>query len=86
EGMKIYGNAANKSAVISFLVRDINSYDMGLLLDKLGFAVRTGHHCAEPLMTRFGVTGMVRASLAVYNTPLEVQQFVEAVQRVSNMF
>lgn len=86
DGMRIFGTAEGKGPVISFLVRDINSYDMGLLLDKLGFAVRTGHHCAQPLMEHYGVTGMVRASFAVYNTEEEVHRFVEAVQRVSAMF
>ena len=86
DGMHIYGTAENKGAVISFLVNDINSYDMGLLLDKLGFAVRTGHHCAQPLMARYGVTGMVRASFSFYNTHDEIARFVEAVKRVSSMF
>ena len=86
DGMRIFGNAADKDAVISFLVRDINSYDMGLLLDRLGIAVRTGHHCAQPLMARYGVQGMVRASFAVYNTLDEVGQFVAAVKRVVSMF
>jgi len=86
DGMRIFGNAADKGAVISFLVRDINSYDMGLLLDRLGIAVRTGHHCAQPLMARYGVQGMVRASFAVYNTLDEVSKFVAAVKRVASMF
>jgi len=86
DGTRIYGTAPDKGAVVSFLVRDINSYDMGLLLDKLGIAVRTGHHCAQPLMDRYGVTGMVRASLAVYNTLDEVEAFLAAVRRVAAMF
>jgi cysteine desulfurase/selenocysteine lyase len=86
DGTRIYGTARDKGAVVSFLVRDINSYDVGLLLDKLGFAVRTGHHCAQPLMARYGVTGMVRASLAFYNTLDEVNAFVAAVRRVASMF
>ena len=86
EGMRIFGTAEEKGAVISFLVRDINSYDMGLLLDRLGIAVRTGHHCAQPLMARYGVQGMVRASFAVYNTLDEVSRFVAAVKRVASMF
>lgn len=86
DGTRIFGTAPEKGAVVSFLVRDINSYDMGLLLDKLGFAVRTGHHCAQPLMERYGVTGMVRASLAFYNTIDEVNAFVAAVRRVASMF
>lgn len=86
DGMRIFGNAQDKGAVISFLVRDINSYDMGLLLDRMGIAVRTGHHCAQPLMARYGVQGMVRASFAVYNTLDEVSQFVAAVKRAAAMF
>ena len=85
-GMKIFGTAENKSAVISFLVNNINSYDMGTILDKLGIAVRTGHHCAEPLMHRLGIDGTVRASFGVYNTIDEVHQFVAAVERVARMF
>lgn len=85
DGMRIYGEAPGKSAVVSFLVGGHNSYDMGVLLDKLGFAVRTGHHCAQPLMARYGVDGMVRASFGVYNTLDEVQRFVEAVRRVATL-
>lgn len=77
EGMRIFGTSATKEGVISFLVGDINSYDMGLLLDKLGIAVRTGHHCAQPLMKRLGVTGTVRASFALYNTLEEVNAFTQ---------
>ena len=86
EGMRIFGTSENKHSVISFLVNDINSYDMGLLLDKLGVAVRTGHHCAQPLMKRLGVTGTVRASFALYNTLEEVTRFTQAVARVAKMF
>ena len=86
DGIRIFGTAPDKSAVISFLVRDISSYDMGLLLDKLGVAVRTGHHCAQPLMDRYGVTGTVRASFALYNTLDEVNRFVAAVRRVAEIF
>lgn len=84
--MKIYGEASEKSGVVSFLVGNIHHYDMGLLLDQLGVAVRTGHHCAQPLMTHFGVEGMVRASFGVYNTEDEVDRFVEAVGKVAKMF
>ncbi|MBP5560246.1 MAG: cysteine desulfurase [Muribaculaceae bacterium] len=83
EGMRIFGNTPDKGAVVSFLVGNHNSYDMGVLLDKLGFAVRTGHHCAQPLMARYNVDGMVRASFGVYNTLDEVHRFVEAVRRVA---
>ena len=86
EGMHIFGTSDNKEGVISFLVGDINSYDMGVLLDKLGIAVRTGHHCAQPLMKRLGVTGTVRASFALYNTLEEVTAFTQAVARVAKMF
>ncbi len=80
-GMKIYGEAPEKSAVISFLVDDIHPYDMGMLLDKLGVAVRTGHHCAQPLMERLGIPGTVRASFAAYNTEAEVDAFIDALNR-----
>lgn len=85
-GMKIYGTAPGKSAVISFLINNIHHYDMGMLLDKLGVAVRTGHHCAQPLMTALGIDGTVRASFAVYNTEEEVDKFVAAVRRIAGMF
>ncbi len=84
-GMKIFGNAPHKSAVISFLVGDIHHYDMGMLIDKLGIAVRTGHHCAQPLMQRLGISGTVRASFAAYNTMQEVDVFIAALQRVVAM-
>lgn len=85
EGMKIYGTAQHKTPVISFLVDNIHHYDMGMLLDKLGVAVRTGHHCAQPLMHALGIEGTVRASFAVYNTKQEIDTFIAAVERVSNM-
>lgn len=86
EGIRFYGTADHKGAVISFLVRDIHHYDMGMLLDKLGIAVRTGHHCAQPLMQNYGIEGTVRASFSFYNTKEEIDLFVKAVERVSNMF
>jgi len=86
EGLRIYGTAGNKSGVISFLVGDIHHYDMGMLLDKLGIAVRTGHHCAQPLMKRLGIEGTVRASFSFYNTREEIDTFVAAVKRVASMF
>ena len=82
EGLKIYGTAPDKSAVISFNVGDIHNYDLGLLLDRMGVAVRTGHHCAQPLMERLGVPGTVRASFAVYNTREEADAFLTALDRV----
>lgn len=85
-GIRIFGTSEEKSAVISFLVGDIHHFDMGLLLDKLGIAVRTGHHCAQPLMTALGIEGTVRASFAIYNTEEEVDAFVCAVKRVAKMF
>jgi cysteine desulfurase/selenocysteine lyase len=95
EGIRLFGpdlatiDAAKcsvKDAVVSFLVGDIHHLDMGTLLDRLGIAVRTGHHCAHPLMTRLGVTGTVRASFALYNTKQEIDALVEGIQRVSRMF
>ena len=86
DGMRIFGNSAGKSAVISFLIGNINSYDIGVLLDKMGVAVRTGHHCAQPLMTHLGVQGTVRASFAVYNTLQEVDRVVDALKTAASMF
>lgn len=86
DGMRIFGQAAHKDAVISFLVGDIHPMDMGTLLDRLGIAVRTGHHCAEPLMNRLGILGMVRASFALYNTKEEIDVLVEGIKRVAKMF
>lgn len=82
-GMRIFGTAPGKSAIISFLIGNAHHYDTGMLLDKLGVAVRTGHHCAQPLMTAFGIEGTVRASFAVYNTREEVDAFIAALHRVS---
>ncbi|MCH5219928.1 MAG: cysteine desulfurase [Muribaculaceae bacterium] len=84
-GVRIFGEAAHKSAVISFLIGDAHPYDTGLLLDKLGIAVRTGHHCAQPLMEALGIEGTVRASFAVYNTRDEVDRFILALQRIAPM-
>ncbi|MBB4035169.1 cysteine desulfurase/selenocysteine lyase [Dysgonomonas hofstadii] len=86
EDVRIFGTSDNKSSVISFLIGDIHHYDMGMLLDKMGIAVRTGHHCAQPLMEVLGVEGTVRASLAFYNTGEEIDRFIESVKRVVNMF
>ncbi len=86
EGLRILGTAAHKGAVISFLVGNIHHYDMGMLLDKLGIAVRTGHHCAQPLMKRLGVEGTVRASFSFYNTKEEIDTLVAAVKRIAKMF
>ena len=85
-GMRIFGQAEQKSGVISFLVGNIHHFDMGTLLDRLGIAVRTGHHCAEPLMHRLGIEGTVRASFGLYNTREEVDALVAGITRVSRMF
>ncbi len=86
EGVRIYGTADKKSSVVSFLVGDIHHYDMGMLLDKMGIAVRTGHHCAQPLMDVLGIEGTVRVSLAFYNTKGEIDSFIAGVKRVVAMF
>ena len=88
DGMKIYGpqDASQKDAVVSFNVGDIHHLDMGTLLDRLGIAVRTGHHCAQPLMDRLGISGTVRASFALYNTKEEIDTLVAGIRRVAQMF
>ena len=85
-GMRIFGEAEHKGGVISFLVGNIHHFDMGTLLDRLGIAVRTGHHCAQPLMQRLGIEGTVRASFAMYNTKSEIDTLVAGIERVSKMF
>lgn len=85
DGMRIFGTAPGKSAVISFLIGHAHHYDTGMLLDKLGIAVRTGHHCAQPLMSALGIEGTVRASFAVYNTRAEVDTFIAALRRIAPM-
>ena len=86
EGIRIFGEAEHKSSVISFLVGDIHHLDMGTLLDRLGIAVRTGHHCAQPLMIRLGIEGTVRASFGLYNTKEEIDILAAGIERVSRMF
>lgn len=86
DNLKIYGTAKNKSSVISFVVDGVHPYDMGVLLDMQGIAVRTGHHCAEPLMRRLGIESTVRASFALYNTKDEVDVLVKGIERVVKMF
>ena len=86
EGMRLFGTSDHKDAVASFLVRDIHHLDMGTLLDRLGIAVRTGHHCAQPLMDRLGIQGTVRASFALYNTKEEIDVLANGIARVSQMF
>ena len=85
-GMRIFGESGQKGSVISFLVGNIHHFDLGTLLDRLGIAVRTGHHCAQPLMTRLGIEGTVRASFGLYNTKEEVDTLVAGIERVRKMF
>ena len=86
DNIRLFGTSEHKDAVVSFLVGDIHHLDMGTLLDRLGIAVRTGHHCAEPLMIRYGIQGTVRASFALYNTKEEIDALVAGIRRVSQMF
>ncbi len=86
EGMRIIGTATNKASVISFLVKEIHPFDMGTMLDKMGLAVRTGHHCAEPIMDFYGIPGTLRASLAVYNTIEEIDRLTEGISKVAKLF
>lgn len=84
-GVRLYGTAEEKTSVLSFLVGNAHPYDVGVLLDQMGIAVRTGHHCTQPVMDRYGIPGTVRASFAVYNTRDEVDTFVSALKRVVTM-
>lgn len=86
DGIRLFGTTAGKAPVLSFLYRNVHPYDIGMLLDKLGIAVRTGHHCAQPLMDRLGIPGTVRAAFAAYNTRQECDMFVDALRRVTSMF
>ncbi|MGB2402086.1 MAG: aminotransferase class V-fold PLP-dependent enzyme [Akkermansiaceae bacterium] len=85
KGIQLYGTAPQKAGVVSFRIEGIHHYDLGTLLDQMGVAVRTGHHCCQPLMSRYGITGTVRASFAVYNTDQEVDAFIEAVHKSARM-
>lgn len=85
-GMRIFGESSKRGSVISFLVGDIHHFDMGTLLDRLGIAVRTGHHCAQPLMQRLGIEGTVRASFGLYNTKEEIDSLIAGINRVRQMF
>ena len=85
DGIRIFGQAKNKASVLSFLMGDIHPYDAGTILDKLGVAVRTGHHCAMPLMEWFNIPGTIRASFALYNTREEADVFIEAVKKAKSM-
>src|SRR5690606_18050620 len=84
-GIRIIGTAADKSSVLSFLVDGTHPYDVGVILDKLGVAVRTGHHCTQPLMDRYGIPGTVRASIALYNTQEDIDTLVAGVQKAAAM-
>lgn len=85
-GLQIYGTATHKTGVLSFMIGDIHPYDAGTIIDKFGIAVRTGHHCAQPVMDSFGIPGTIRASLAIYNTKEEIDLLVEAIHQVKKMF
>ena len=85
EGIRFIGEAERRSGLVSFIIDGVHPYDLGTIIDKMGVAVRTGHHCAEPVMTRFGIPGTVRASFALYNTIEEVDVFVNAVKRTVMM-
>ncbi|MBR7114612.1 MAG: cysteine desulfurase [Alistipes sp.] len=85
EGLRIYGQTADKCSIISFNVEGVHHYDLGMILDKLGIAIRTGQHCAEPVMTHYGITGMCRASIAMYNTREEMDALVRGVERAARM-
>lgn len=86
EGMTVYGKAKNKAGILSFLLDGVHHYDTGMILDKMGIAIRTGHLCAEPLMTHLGITGLVRASFGLYNTKEEVEVLFEGIRKVQQMF
>lgn len=85
DGLKIYGTSSKKTAVISFNIEGIHPYDIGTIIDKLGIAVRTGHHCAQPIMDFYDIPGTIRASFTFYNTKKEIDIFIEAVKRAKNM-
>jgi cysteine desulfurase/selenocysteine lyase len=85
QGIRLFGTAPHKTSVLSFLIGDAHPYDVGTLLDQLGIAVRTGHHCTQPIMDRYGIPGTVRASFAVYNTLDEVDRLFAALQRIMPM-
>jgi cysteine desulfurase / selenocysteine lyase len=86
EGVTIYGNSSKKISVVSFLIEGVHQYDAGMILDKMGVAVRTGTHCAQPVMERLGIEGTIRASLCFYNTPEEIDKLAEGVEKVVEMF
>jgi len=85
DGLKIYGTAKHKTSVISFNIEGIHPYDIGSIIDKLGIAVRTGHHCAQPIMNFYNIPGTIRASFAFYNTKEEIDIMVDAVKKAKMM-
>ncbi len=85
EGVKIYGTSKNKSAIISFNIEDLHPYDIGTIVDKMGIAIRTGHHCTQPIMKRYNIPGTVRVSLAVYNTKTEIDICINAIKKAQEM-
>jgi cysteine desulfurase/selenocysteine lyase len=85
DGLKIIGTAKNKASVFSFVLDGIHPYDAGVILDQLGIAVRTGHHCTQPIMEKFGVAGTIRASLAFYNTKEEIGELAKGINKVKQM-
>ena len=85
DGLRVYGTTENKCSIISFNVEGVHHYDLGMILDKLGIAIRTGQHCAEPVMAHYGITGMCRASIAMYNTREEMDALVRGVERAVRM-
>jgi cysteine desulfurase/selenocysteine lyase len=86
EGIRFFGTSPKKASVISFLIGDIHPYDAGTILDRLGIAIRTGHHCTQPVMKYFQIPGTMRASFAFYNTKEEIDRLVEGIHEVKNMF
>ena len=85
DGLKIYGSSQNKAAILSFNIDGLHHYDIGVLLDKMGIAIRTGHHCTQPIMEKYNILGTARVSLSVYNTIEEIDYFISAIQRIKNM-
>jgi cysteine desulfurase/selenocysteine lyase len=86
KGLTIFGNSASKISTVSFLLKDIHQYDTGMVLDKMGIAVRTGTHCAQPVMDRFGIEGTVRVSMCFYNTMEEIDALGTGIEKVISMF
>jgi cysteine desulfurase/selenocysteine lyase len=86
KGLKIYGTSVRKIPTISFLLKDIHQYDAGMILDKMGIAVRTGTHCAQPVMARYGIDGTIRASICFYNTKEEIDTLTAGIEKVISMF